>query len=58
MYGDGFCNFNVVSWYDTLFAILEPPDFPPLITGRIVDNQDLIAKTDGNLVIALCHEVE
>src|SRR5205823_3632350 len=52
MYGEGFCNLDVVSWYDTLLAVLQPPDFPPLVTGRVVENQDFVTETNRNLVVA------
>jgi hypothetical protein len=57
-YGDGLGDFNVVSRNNTLLVILQPPDLPPLIAGRVIEDQDLITKANCDLVVALGHEVE
>jgi hypothetical protein len=55
---NGLCDLDVVSWNNTLLAVLQSPDFPPFVTGGVVENQDVITKTNCNLVVALGHEVK
>jgi len=55
---DSLCDLNVISRNNTLLAILQSSDLPPFVTGRVVKNQNFIAETDCDLVLALGHEVE
>jgi hypothetical protein len=57
-HSDSLCDLNVISRNNTLLAILQSSDLPPFVTGRVVENQNFIAETDCDLVLALGHEVE